>query len=123
MSSTADSPALIALTTLGADADAIAMARALVDAGVAACVNVLPPMTSVYRWKGQVEQAREQQLVIKTSPAQRPALEAWLRAHHPYETPELLVLGADGSEAYLRWIVESTASASAAAPAPSRGDT
>jgi periplasmic divalent cation tolerance protein len=99
---------VIVLTTLGADTDAFAMARSLVEQRLAACVNVLPPMTSTYRWKGSVEQEREQQLVIKTSAAQRGAVEAWLMANHPYETPELLVLEATGSAAYLRWVGEST---------------
>ena len=108
VTSAAQPRALVVLTTLGADADAAALARAMVDRRLAACVNVLPPMTSVYRWKGKVEQDREQQLVIKTSPERRLALEAFLREHHPYETPELLVLDAGGSAAYLDWIGEST---------------
>jgi periplasmic divalent cation tolerance protein len=95
------------LTTLGADADAAALARALVESRLAACVNVLPAMTSIYRWKGAVEEDREQQLVIKTTPAALDALQAWLVAHHPYETPEFLVLEASGSDAYLRWLGES----------------
>jgi periplasmic divalent cation tolerance protein len=107
VSSTADS-AVIVLTTLGADTDASAMARSLVEQRLAACVNVLPPMTSTYRWKGSVEQEREQQLVIKTSADQLAAVEAWLLANHPYETPELLVLEVSGSAAYLRWVGEST---------------
>jgi periplasmic divalent cation tolerance protein len=94
----------VVLTTLGADTDAAALARALVDEGLAACVNVLPVMTSVYRWKGVVEQDREQQLVIKTSRTSVPALQARLRELHPYELPEFLVLSAAGSEAYLGWI-------------------
>lgn len=98
------SDAAIILTTLGADADAAALARTLVAERLAACVNVLPPMTSTYRWKEAVEQEREQQLVIKTSRAQVPAVEARLRELHPYELPEFLVLDATGSDAYLRWI-------------------
>ena len=84
------------------------MARSLVEQRLAACVNVLPPMTSTYRWKDNVEQEREQQLVIKTSTEQLAAVQAWLLANHPYETPELLVLEASGSPAYLRWVGEST---------------
>jgi periplasmic divalent cation tolerance protein len=101
------SNAVIVLTTLGADADANALARRLVDEGLAACVNVLAPMTSTYRWKGMVEQEREQQLVVKTSRGRVPALEARLRELHPYELPEFLVLDASGSDAYLAWIEES----------------
>jgi periplasmic divalent cation tolerance protein len=100
--------AVIVLTTLGADADAAALGRTLVDEGLAACVNVLPAMTSIYRWKGNIEQDREQQVVIKTIAERLPALEARLRELHPYEVPEFLVLdAAGGSEAYLRWLDES----------------
>ena len=104
MSSSAESGAVVVLTTLGADADATALARTLVEERLAACVNVLPPMTSVYHWKGAVEQDREQQLVIKTDPAHLTALEARVRELHPYELPEFLVLSASGSTAYLDWI-------------------
>ena len=109
MSSAADVPAVIVLTTLGADADAAALARTLVEERLAACVNVLAPMTSTYRWKDTIEQDREQQLVIKTTPARVPALEARLRDLHPYEVPEFLVLPVSaGSDAYLRWVGENT---------------
>jgi periplasmic divalent cation tolerance protein len=112
MQSTSQNPqaAALVLTTLGADADAAALARTLVDERLAACVNVLAPMTSVYRWKGAVEHDREQQLVIKTSRARVEALQARLRQLHPYELPEFLVLQAGGSEAYLSWIQGSTVS-------------
>ena len=103
--SSAESVPLIVLTTLGADADALALARTLIDERVAACVNVLPPMTSVYHWQGRVEQAQEQQLVIKTTAGQLPRLKVRLAALHPYEVPELLVVPvSDGSEAYLAWL-------------------
>ena len=98
----------IVLTTIGADADAVALARTLVEERLAACVNVLPPMTSVYRWKGALEQDREQQLVIKTTSDRVAALEARLRSLHPYEVPEFLILPVGGgSEAYLAWVGES----------------
>jgi periplasmic divalent cation tolerance protein len=100
-----DSLALV-LTTLGADADAASIARTLVDERLAACVNVLPPMMSTYRWKGAVEQEREQQLVMKTSRAGVQALYARLIELHPYELPEFLVLDAAGSPAYAGWIAE-----------------
>ena len=96
------------LTTLGADDDAAAVARTLVEERLAACVNVLPVMTSTYRWKNRIEQDREQQLVIKTLASRLPALEARLRELHPYEMPEFLVVPvAAGSEAYLGWLDES----------------
>lgn len=97
--------AVLVLTTIGADTDGPALARTLVEEHLAACVNVLPLMTSVYRWKGQVEQDREQQLVIKTTTDRVDALEARLRELHTYELPEFLVIAADGgSAAYLAWV-------------------
>ena len=99
---------VIVLTTLGADADAAALARTLVDERLAACVNVLPVMTSIYRWEGDVQQDREQQLVIKTSVDRVEALQARLRELHPYEVPEFLVLTVSGgSDAYLGWVRDS----------------
>jgi periplasmic divalent cation tolerance protein len=107
---TTKSDAVIVLTTLGVDTDAAALARALVAERLAACVNVLPVMTSVYQWEGRVEQEQEQQLVIKTVEHRVEALAARVRALHPYAVPELLVIRAsDGPEEYLRWIRDSVA--------------
>ena len=104
------SDAVIVLTTLGADADAAAIARTLVAERLAACVNVLPVMTSVYRWQGGVEEEREQQLVIKTGAGQVAALATRFETLHPYEVPEFLVLPvSEGSDGYLRWIRDSVA--------------
>jgi periplasmic divalent cation tolerance protein len=97
----------IVLTTLGADADAATIARTLIDERLAACVNILPPMTSVFRWQGKVEQDREQQIVIKTAQDRVRALQARLRQLHPYELPEFLVLDATASDAYFAWVGES----------------
>ena len=100
---------VIVLTTLPADADGRALGRTLVDERLAACVNLLPPMESVYRWEGQVEQDTERQMIIKTSKERVVALWDRLRELHPYETPEFVVLTiSDGSDAYLRWVGEST---------------
>jgi periplasmic divalent cation tolerance protein len=100
---------VIVLTTVGVDVNAGAIASALVDERLAACVNVLPEMTSYFRWLGAVEQAEERQLVIKTTSAQLPALEHRLHELHPYELPEFLVVPArQASEAYLKWVVGST---------------
>jgi periplasmic divalent cation tolerance protein len=109
MMSTSTQPAVaVVLTTLGADADAAALARALVQERLAACVNILPAMTSVYRWNGAVAEDREQQLVIKTAPEKLAALEARLRQLHPYEVPEFLVLTTSGGSAtYLAWLRDS----------------
>ena len=100
---------MIVLTTLGAQTDAAAFARVLVDERLAACVNILPVMTSVYRWKGTIEEDREQQLMIKTTSDRVEALETRLHELHPYELPEFLVVAAtDGSAGYLQWLDEST---------------
>jgi periplasmic divalent cation tolerance protein len=107
VSQTPASAVAIVLTTIGADADGATLARTLVEERLAACVNLLPPMTSVYRWQGKVEQDREQQIVIKTTADRVPALQSRLRQLHPYELPEFLVIDATGSEAYLAWVGES----------------
>ena len=86
-----------------------AIARALVDEGLAACVSMLPGVTSVYRWQGEVEQASEVQLLIKTTPARWDALVARLVTLHPYDVPELLGLDAVGGlPGYLHWVTDST---------------
>ena len=100
---------MIVLTTLGAQTDAAAFARVLVDERLAACVNILPAMTSIYRWKGAIEEDREQQLVIKTTSDRVEALEARLHEVHPYELPEFLVVAAtQASAGYLQWLDEAT---------------
>ena len=99
---------VVVLTTLPGDADTDAFARTLVDQRLAACVNVLPPMQSTYRWKGSVETAAERQLLIKTRAAGVAALEQRVRELHPYDVPEFLVIPVNGgSAAYLAWLNES----------------
>lgn len=102
---------VIVLSTLPADADAAAFARMLVEDRLAACVNVLPAMESVFRWEGQVDRQTERQMLIKTSRARVPALWERVRALHPYDVPEFIVLPiVDGNAAYLNWLAESTSS-------------
>ncbi len=102
---------VVVLTTLPAgDGDEPArLARTLVDERLAACVNVHAPMSSIYRWNNAVERAEERQIVIKTTRARLAALEDRIRALHPYELPELLVLPAAGSAAYTEWVEEAVA--------------
>jgi periplasmic divalent cation tolerance protein len=88
-------------------------ARALVDARLAACVHVLEPGRSFYRWRGVVEESAERQLVIKTTRDRVAALEARLHEAHPYDVPELLVCDAEGSRVYADWIRGSVATADA----------
>ena len=98
---------VIVLSTLPTEQDPLALARVLVEEHLAACVNVLPPMQSVYRWEGKIERATEHQLVMKTTGARVEALKARLTDLHPYDVPEILVLSvADGGADYLQWIYD-----------------
>ena len=100
---------MIVLTTLPAEGDAEGFASQLVEERLAACVNILPAMRSVYRWKGSVERADERQVVIKTTAQRIAALEARFRALHPYDLPEFVVIPiVQGSAGYLAWLTEST---------------
>ena len=100
---------VIVLTTLPVDTDALTFAQALVETRLAACVNLLPVMESIYRWEGKVEQDQERQVVIKTSRVRVVALWERVRELHPYDVPEFIVLPiVDGNDAYLRWVGEST---------------
>jgi periplasmic divalent cation tolerance protein len=100
---------VVVLTTLPLEADPGAFGRALVEEHLAACVNILPEMRSIYRWKEQVEDAPERQVLIKTIHERVPLLLERLRSLHPYEVPEFVVLRiADGSDDYLDWIRSST---------------
>ena len=81
------------------------IARVLVGARLAACVNVLPGVTSVYTWKGRTETAREVLLLIKSTKARAKALAARVKKEHSYEVPEIVTLELDGGDAvYLRWL-------------------
>ena len=89
--------------------DAPRIATSLVAGGFAACVNVVPGVLSVYRWRGNLERARESLLVVKTTRSRLSACLARLVAVHPYEVPEALVLTpGTGLAAYLDWIVKMT---------------
>lgn len=100
---------VIVLTTLPADADEAEFARVLVEERLAACVNLLPLMESIYRWEGRVERETERQIVIKTARERVAALWDRVREMHPYEVPEFIVLPiVDGNDSYLRWVGEGT---------------
>jgi periplasmic divalent cation tolerance protein len=95
----------IVLTTCPDEACAERIARTLVAEGLAACVNILPPMRSIYKWKGKIEDATERMLVIKSAAARFPALRDRLRALHPYELPEIIAVPiVDGLPEYLAWL-------------------
>lgn len=94
------------------------IARALVDERLAACVNLLPGIRSVYRWQGRVEAADEVLLLAKTAADRLDALQARIRALHPYELPEIVAVEiAAGLPPYLDWIVAETR-----APTPPQGN-
>ena len=85
------------------------LAKGLVEARLAACVNAIPAIQSFYRWQGAVQADTEVQLVIKTQPGRFEALAAWIEANHPYEVPEIVALPAhDVSASYLAWAIQET---------------
>lgn len=101
--------ALLVLTNLPDRPAAEALANALVEARLAACVNILAPCRSVYRWQGAIEAAEEVPLLIKTSSERYAALETAIRSHHPYTLPEVIALPVvQGLPAYLAWVNSET---------------
>ena len=98
---------LLVLTTVGADFDARSLAHTLVEARLAACVNIVERVHSVYRWEERVAEEGEQLLLIKTNSARVDALREELLRVHPYDVPEFVVLSIDGvSEAYGAWLAQ-----------------
>jgi periplasmic divalent cation tolerance protein len=96
---------MMVLCTVPDQETAQAMATTLVTEHLAACINILGPLSSIYHWDGQLEQATEHLLLIKTTTATYPRLESRLAALHPYEVPEILALPiARGAAPYLSWL-------------------
>jgi periplasmic divalent cation tolerance protein len=105
----ADHPAIVVFCTCPDASTALDIARVLVTEGLAACVNRLPAVSSVYEWQGQVCEASEQLLLIKTTPARYEALEMRLKALHPYEIPEIIAIPVVAwSSQYLTWLATAT---------------
>jgi len=101
--------ALLCLCTCPDMATAERIAGTLVEEQLAACVNLLPGVTSLYRWQGRLQRDAEVLLLIKTTRDRYPALQARLPLLHPYELPELLAVeAADGLPAYLHWLAAAT---------------
>ena len=101
--------AIVVLVTAGSAEEAARIGRTLVEERLAACVNVVGPIHSIYRWEGAVEDAREWLLVLKARAADFGALEARVRALHSYAVPEVLALPVyGGAAAYLAWLDEAT---------------
>ena len=100
---------LVVLTNLPDRATAESLAEKLIQEKHAACVNILAPCRSVYRWKDGIQHDEEHPLLIKTTTERYPQLEAAVRANHPYELPEIIALPVSaGLPAYLAWVAEET---------------
>ena len=96
---------LLVFSNLPDQASAAKLAAVLIEQRLAACVNVQAPCSSVYRWQGKVETATEVPVIIKTTRERYPALEAAIRAHHPYELPEIIAVPlVAGLPTYLEWV-------------------
>lgn len=105
---------IVVLVTVGSSAEGERLAHALVDERLAACVNRIAPVQSVYRWEGKIEHSAEELLVIKTRTDLFAALEKRVKELHGYSVPEVIALPIiDGSENYLRWLGAQLAAGSA----------
>lgn len=104
---------LLVLTTAGSEDEARKIAHTLVERRLAACVNIVPQIHSVYRWRDKVESAEEFLLIVKTTRGCEEQVESAIKELHSYELPECIVIGIDGgSEEYLRWIADSVSESS-----------
>lgn len=100
---------LLVITNCPDEASANTIARAVVEAGLAACVNILPRAQSIYRWQGAVESTTEIPLLIKSTAAGYPALENAIRERHPHKVPEIIALPVTrGLPEYLNWVAAET---------------
>ena len=98
----------IVLTTAASEEEARKIARQLVERRIAACVNLVPKITSIYRWQGNIDEAQEWLLIVKTTAAAFGQVREAIAELHSYELPECVSLAIeDGSPAYLQWIAES----------------
>ncbi len=100
---------IVVFVTCGSEEEALKIANALVDAHLAACVNLIAPIRSIYRWEGKIWDEKEWLLIIKTQKQRFEALEKRVRSLHSYSVPEIISLPiTEGSSAYLNWIRENT---------------
>jgi len=101
---------LVVLVTAPSEAMALELGQRLVDDRLAACVSVVPGVTSIFMWEGKREEASEALLVIKTRAERYPALQQRVLELHPYSVPEVLALAVEaGAPAYVRWVQDSVA--------------
>lgn len=104
-----DEPILVLCTAPAEGETAAKLAAGLVEARLAACVNLVPGLRSFYRWQGKIHDDPEVQLLIKTRASRYDELESWLGEHHPYDVPEILALPIQGgARSYLDWLIEQT---------------
>lgn len=102
---------LLVLTNMPDRASAETLAAKLVEQSLVACVNILAPCRSVYRWEGAVQQEEEHPLLMKTTRERYPELESAIRGGHPYELPEIIAVPVTaGLPAYLQWVADETKS-------------
>ncbi len=100
---------LLVFTNLPDRESAERLATSLIEQGLAACVNILAPCVSIYRWQGKIQRDEEHPLLIKTTQDRYPEVEASIRASHPYELPEIIAVSiTDGLPAYLQWVESET---------------
>jgi len=100
--------AYVILTSVESEADALRLAKEVVEKGLAACVQISATGRSIYQWQGKLQCEDEHYLSIKTTEEASASVVAWLEQHHPYETPEILGLNAESSCAYLEWMRATT---------------
>lgn len=100
----------IVLSTAGSEDEALKIARSLVERKLAACVNIVPRIVSIYRWQGKVEESQEWLLLIKTTKEAFPLVRDAIQELHSYDVPECVEISIeDGTSAYLQWIEDSLA--------------
>jgi periplasmic divalent cation tolerance protein len=101
--------AIVVLTNLPDKQSAHMLARRLVELKLAACVNILPSVQSIYRWQGEIEEANEITIMIKTTQVRYAEVESTIKANHPYQVPEIIAMPiVQGLSAYLDWVTEET---------------
>ena len=100
---------IVVLVTCGSEEEALEIARSLVDEHLAACVNLLPPVRSIYRWEGKIWDEEEWMLFIKTQEQRFEELERKVKSLHSYSVPEIISLPiVEGASSYLDWLMEMT---------------
>jgi periplasmic divalent cation tolerance protein len=101
--------AILVLTNLPDGQSAHALARRLVELKLAACVNIFPSVQSIYRWEGEIEEANETAIMIKTTHMRYVEIESTIKANHPYQVPEIIAIPiVEGLPAYVAWLKEET---------------